>query len=151
MTKEKVQELAETLKKQGLAASMYEAMEKAKRIMDAEGKEEAQKESPVKEQQTGQQEQPQEKEEIKEKFDQPNYDVSREKVTVNELMSELGVNPEQVKETEKEKIGEEVQALKKEIKEADKEDEEVKKEKTEQLKEKIEELKEETEELEEEQ
>jgi hypothetical protein len=36
MESEKVKELAETLKKQGLAASMYEAMEKAKRIIDDE-------------------------------------------------------------------------------------------------------------------
>jgi len=186
MTKEKIQELAETLKKQGLAASMYDAVEKAKRIMDAEGKteeEEVQKESPVKEQQK----QPLEKEgfvdvpdietppssdvkkpvsdepsvfeKIKdkithkkeEKFEQPDYNISKEKATVNELMSELGVDPKQVKEIEKEKIGEEVQALKKEIKEADREGEEVKKEKTEELKEKIEDLKEEAEELEEEQ
>ena len=186
MANKKVQELAETLKKQGLAASMYDATEKAKRIMDAEGKteeEEVQKESPVKEQQK----QPWEKEgfvdvsEIKtpppsdvkkpvsdepsvfekikdkitpkkeEKFEQPDYNISKEKATVNELMSELGVNPEQVNEIEKEKMGEEVETLKKEIKEADKENEEVKKEKTEQLKEKIGELKEEAEELEEEQ
>ena len=190
MTKEKIQELAETLKKQGLAASMYDAVEKAKRIMGDEGEteeEEAQKESPVKEQQIEQQKPQQEKEgfvdvseietpppsdvkkpvsdepsvfeKIKdkitpkkeEKFEQPDYNISKEKATVNELMSELGVNPEQVNEIEKEKMGEEVETLKKEIKEADKENEEVKKEKTEQLKEKIGELKEEAEELEEEQ
>lgn len=188
MTKEKIQELAETLKKQGLAASMYDAVEKAKRIMgdeeEAPEEEEAQKESPVKEQQK----QPLEKEgfvdvseietppppsdvknpvsdepsvfeKIKdkithkkeEKFEQPDYNISKEKATVNELMSELGVNPEQVKEIEKEKIGEEVQNLKKEIEEASKEGEEVKKEKVDELKEKIGELKEEAEELEEEQ
>ena len=145
MADKKVQELAETLKKQGLAVSMYEAMEKAKRIMGNE--EEAQTESQVKEQQ----EQTQEKEEVKEKVDQPDYDISKEKVTVNELLSELGVNPEQVKETEKEKIGEEVETLKKEIGEVGKGEGEVKKEKVKEFKEKIGELKEEAEELEEEQ
>jgi len=149
MADKKIQELAETLKKQGLAVSMYEAMEKAKRIMDNEEK--VQKESPVKEQQIEQQEQHQEKDEVKEKFNKPDYDISKEKVTVNELLSDLGVNPEQVKETEKEKMGEEVETLKKEIEEAGKEDEEVKKQKVEEFKEKVGELKEEAEDLEEEQ
>ena len=36
MESEKVEELAETLKKQGLAASMYEAIEKAKLILEDE-------------------------------------------------------------------------------------------------------------------
>ena len=162
MTSEKVKELAETLKKQGLAASMYEAMEKAQRIIGDEGeteKEEVQKESPIKEQKIEQQEKEGFFEKIKdkithkeeEKSEQPDYDISEKNATVNELMSELGVNPEEVKEIEKEKIEEDVEILKKEIEDAGEEGKEMKGEKIEEIKKKIEEIKEEADELEEEQ
>ena len=166
MTSEKVKELAETLKKQGLAASMYEAMEKAQRIIGDEGeteKKEIQEESPKEEQNIEQQKPQQEKEgffeKIKdkithkeeEKSEQPDYDISEKNATVNELMEELGVNPEEVKEIEKEKIEEDVGALKQEIEDAGEEGKEMKGEKIEEIKKKIEEIKEEADELEEEQ
>ena len=154
MVNEKVKELAETLKKQGLAASMHEAMEKAQRII---GDEENEQEET---QENGQQIEQQEKEgafgdkekihpEEGKRFEQPNYNISKETSTVNELMKELGVNPEKIKELEKEKIGEQAETLKKEIEEV--EGGEVKKEKVKEFKEKVGELKEEADELEEEQ
>jgi len=139
MESERVKELAETLKKQGLAASTYEAIEKAKRIVGDEEKieevkeerERTKRELEIKvEKQKLQEEKEKESffEKIKDKlthkeqedikrFEQPDYDVSREEVTVNELMEEIGVNPEAVKETEKEKIIEETEPFKDGIRE----------------------------------
>lgn len=135
MESERVKELAETLKKQGLAASTYEAIEKAKRIVDDEEKIEEVKEERGRtkrelkikvEKEKLQEEKEKESffEKIKDKlthkeqedikrFEQPDYDVSREEVTVNELMEEIGVNPEAVKE----KIIEETEPFKDEIRE----------------------------------
>jgi len=83
----KVMQLAETLKKHGFAASMYEAVEKARSIMDidlaAGGS-------------------PQKGSEAKD----DEWDISKEDATLNELMGEIGVTPEQVKAQEKEKLEE---------------------------------------------
>ena len=127
MESEKVKELAESLKKQGLAASMYEAMEKAKRIIGNEKieKVEGQKERLKQEQQITEEEGKEREATPKdtEKFEQPDYDISKEEVTLNELMKEIGVNPEEVKETENGRVEEEAEILKKEVKEEKKEEE----------------------------
>jgi len=90
MDEKKVKELAETLHKQGLAASMYEAVEKAKSILNGTGERSEEKE-----------EQPSKEEDM---FSKPDYDAKKEEVAVNELMQEIGVTPEQVAEQEKQKV-----------------------------------------------
>jgi len=106
MESEKVKELAESLKKQGLAASMFEAMEKAKRIMGEEGKVEEQKEKPEQEQKTKVEDKEGLNNDVK-RFNKPDYDVLGEELTVDELMKEAGVDPEEVKREEKGEIAEE--------------------------------------------
>ncbi|MBL7055162.1 hypothetical protein ISS05_05385 [Candidatus Woesearchaeota archaeon] len=179
MESEKVKELAETLKNQGLAASMYEAVEKAKLIIGDEEKiekTEEQKEKLNQEQQKKVEEQKYEKkgffEKIKDKtmhnhpkdaerFQQPDYNISREEITVNELMKDLGVNPDEVKEIEKERVEEKAKILKEEIRDQEmKEEQNIlnspgskdndSEEKVRELKEKIRSIKEEAEALEEE-
>ena len=115
MEDEKVKQLAETLKKQGLAASMFEAIEKAKSILNVsteknEGQQETKQNIP--ENEVIQKEQ-------SDKFSSPDYDVTKEKVSLNELMKEVGVEPEQVEAQEKEKIEGEITQIKEEMKEAE--------------------------------
>ncbi|MBW2976069.1 hypothetical protein KY347_01335 [Candidatus Woesearchaeota archaeon] len=128
MEDEKVKRLAETLKSQGLAASMFEAIQKAKSILnvgapkgdDPEGKNE-------------------------ERFKSPDYDIGREDATLNELMEDVGVTEEQVESKKQEKLDEmEIQLakLKKGIEQAEKSPE-----KTEQIREDISSIKDEIEEL----
>ena len=144
MEEERVKQLAETLKKQGLAASMYEAMEKAKSILNIKSqnnqKRETTKEIPKPEENpdidSEQQEFPDTDEPLEEenKFSKPDYDIAKETASLNELMQEIGVTPEQVAEQEKQKIGhitEEVHEIREELRE------------TEQAPEKIEEIREE--------
>ena len=118
---DKVKELAETLRKHGLAVSMYEATEKAKSILSAGTSE------------------PKEKTD-KGNASEPDYDITKETASLNELMldelmEEIGVTPEQVKEQEKqkiEKIMEEVNEIKEDLREA-----ELNPEKVEEIKEEI--------------
>ena len=132
MEEERVKQLAETLKKQGLAASMYEAMEKAKSILNIKSqnnqKRETTKEIPKPEENpdidSEQQEFPDTDEPLEEenKFSKPDYDVAKETASLNELMQEIGVTPEQVAEQEKQKIGhitEEVHEIREELREAE--------------------------------
>jgi len=178
MMDEKVKELAETLKKSGIAVSDYEAKEKAKAILgtDIQNKEEepmkekvsetTNTETPEKiiEEATSQKEPEKEgflshlKEKFhhkknpepkKHEFSEPDYDISKEDLTVNDLMKEVGVNPEDISEKE-EKIAdvqEKISELKEELIEEQKNPEE---EKVEEIKHKIEDIKEEVQEIEEE-
>jgi len=110
MEDEKVKKLAETLYNQGLAASMYDAIGKAKSILNVKLTKQDQKET-------------QKTESVKpDRFSKQDYDVKKENVSLNELMQEVGVTPEQVEEQEKvkiDKIKEEIEEIKEEIKEAD--------------------------------
>jgi hypothetical protein len=82
MDDDKVKQLAETLKKQGLAASMYEALQKARTIMDV-------------------------KEDVKEEAKQPGeYGITGEKGSLNDVMKQAGVDPAEVDAKEKEKSDE---------------------------------------------
>lgn len=133
MEDERVKQLAETLKKQGLAASMYEATEKAKSILNIKSqnnqeKLETTKEIPKPEENpdidSEQQEFPDADELLEEenKFSKPDYDIAKETASLNELMQEIGVTPEQVAEQEKQKIGhimEEVHEIREELREAE--------------------------------
>src|SRR3989344_4000275 len=104
MDDDRVRQLAETLRKQGLAVSMYEAMEKARSIIGVR---------PYREDLT------------KPRHDFPNPEtrpvpepplpaekitsdygdeVLNQDITLNELMKEIGVNEEDVRAQEQEKI-----------------------------------------------
>ena len=112
MEDEKVKQLDETLKKQGLAVSMYEAVEKAKSILNVN--------SDIKheENETGK---------ISGKEGSiPNADsdniLKNESPTLNELMEEVGVTEEQVEAQESKKIDhieEDINDIREEIKHAD--------------------------------
>ncbi|MCK4859268.1 MAG: hypothetical protein KAS87_01795 [Candidatus Omnitrophica bacterium] len=118
MEDEKVKELAETLKKQGLAASEYEAIEKAKSILDVSiPKSDALQEKD------------------QNNSENPINDIKNQNIPLNELMKEVNVTPEQVEAQRQEKmddIEKEVNEIKKDIQQAEKSPE-----KTEQLKEEI--------------
>ena len=121
MEDQKVKELAQTLKNSGLAASDYEAIEKAKAILGTKiQKEENEQELEIPKIKERLPEKTEQKEGfishlterlhhekkpelVKHRFSQPDYDVSKEELTVNDLMREIGVNPEEITE-EKEKI-----------------------------------------------
>ena len=111
----RVQQLANTLKNQGLAASMYEAIEKAKSILNVSigpAQEESQQDDK-----------------------NQDYDITQESATLNELMEEIGVTPEKIEEHRQEKLNEidnEIFEIKKHIQEAEKNPE-----KMEQVKEEI--------------
>ena len=134
MEDERVKQLAETLKKQGLAASMYEAMEKAKSILNIKSqtnqdRRETAKEMPKLKENSDigfeRQERPIEEYgplEESNKFSDTDYDITKETASLNELMQEIGVTPEQVAEQEKQKIGkimQEVNEIKEELSEAE--------------------------------
>src|SRR3989338_90852 len=103
--------------KTGMASSMYDATEKAKSILNVKSQKpyasEAQQNKPVEKQQP-----------------MPNIgvDIKDENATLNELMRELGIDPEQVAEQEKERKHEKLDnaeemigEIKEEIKEAENE------------------------------
>ena len=111
----RVQQLANTLKDKGLAASMYEAIEKAKSILNVP---------------TGPTQ-----EESQQDSENQGYDITKESATLNELMEEIGVTPEKIEEHRQEKLNEidnEIFEIKKHIQEAEKNPE-----KMEQVKEEI--------------
>ena len=134
MEDEKVKQLAETLKKHGLAASMYDAMEKAKSILNVksqidEVKDQRTKEMPrafLQDEYTRQQGDKDNKLPA-DNYDKLDYDITKETASLNELMlnellEEIGVTPEQVKEQEKRKIAqirEEVNEIKEGLREAE--------------------------------
>ena len=110
MEDEKVKQLAETLKKQGLAASMYEAMERAKSIMNVKSQIDADKHERIKgmPKAVPQNAPYQEQQNEDNKLPASDYDITKETASLNdlmlnELMKEIGVTPEQVEEQEKQK------------------------------------------------
>jgi len=103
MDEKKVKELAEKLKNQGLAVSMYEATEKAKSILGVEIGNSGQTEQKTTEQE--------------DRFSKEDFDVKNEKGTVNDLMEEIGVTADQIKEQEKKTI-DEITEVKEDIMEA---------------------------------
>jgi len=116
---ERVKQLAETLKKSGLAASMYEAIEKAKSILNID----LTKSFDLKE----------------ENPEDPDYDIEKESAPLNELKKEVDVAPEQVETQKQEKIDDiktEINDIKKDIAQAEKNPE-----KMEQVREEIAEVK----------
>lgn len=162
----RVKELAQTLKKSKLAVSDYEAVEKAKAILGVDiQKEEEKKEAEdeiaeITEDFSEKNEETKEKKEgffshLKEKlhhekmsgpemhkFSQPDYDISKEELSINDLMREVGVEPEMIPE-EKGKIDdtrEKISELKKEILKLEEKPEEGK---LEDIKRKVEKIKEE--------
>ena len=99
----RVQQLANTLKNQGLAASMYEAIEKAKSILNVP-------KSPT-------------QEESQQDIENQDYDVTKENATLNELMKEIGVTPEQIEAQKQGKLDDietEVHQIKNDIEQAEK-------------------------------
>lgn len=105
---ERVQQLAETLKKNGLAASMSEAIQKAKSILNID----LTKSSDQKE----------------ENPESPDYNIKNEDATLNELMEEVNVTPEQVEAHKQERLDDaeaEILNIKKDIKQAEKNPEKI--------------------------
>jgi len=126
MENEEIKQLAETLKKTGLAASMYEAIEKAKCILNIKTS-------------------PQEKNQGM--SSNVGIDEKKEDTTLNELMRQVNVAPEQVEAQRQEKIEdikEEIFEIKKDIKQSGENPE-----KTEQLKEEIAKIKDDVDKIEE--
>jgi len=128
-----IKQLAETLQKTGVAASMYEAIEKAKSILKVS----IQK--------------PENSEENTQNIQQnqetiPNIGVKiKEDTTLNELMREVNVSPEEVKKQEQEKIEniqEEVNEIREDINQVENDPEKI-----EQVKEEIADIKDEVNEL----
>ena len=160
----KVKELAQTLKKSKLAASDYEAVEKAKAILgiDIQKKEEgiegeipeiagefSEKKEEAKEKKEGFFSHLKEKfhhekmlEPEKRNFSQPDYDISKEELTINDLMREIGVEPEMIPE-EKGKIEDARERISELRKEIFKEEEKPEEGKIEDIKRKVEKIKEE--------
>jgi len=104
---EQIKQLAENLKKSGLAASMYEAIEKAKSILN------------VKTQKTGSyQENTNSAQQNPETMTNTNLsvDVKNENVQIKELMKEVGVEPEHIEEQKQQKL-DKVQEKSEQIKE----------------------------------
>jgi len=102
MEDEKVKQLAETLKRNNLAASMSEAIEKAKSILNLGS--------------------------VKSNIKPKDLDLDNENVSLNELMNEVDITPEQVKEEEKEQLDHvkaEISKAKEDLKEAEKNPEKV--------------------------
>ncbi len=123
MEDEKVKQLAETLRKNGLAVSEYEAIEKAKSILNVS----------IPKSDTLQ-------EKGQNTPENPINDIKNQNIPLNELMKEVNVTPEQVEAQKQEKLDDietEVNEIKKDIQQAEKSPE-----KTEQLKEEIAKVKE---------
>src|SRR3990167_8449295 len=136
MGDDEVKKLADTLKKQGLAVSTYEAMEKAKSILNIGSQKSPDKQEGYYQEQkiaqtpdeANKEQSPDERifddfspEQKTEKFSKPDYDITKESVSLNELMGEIGVTEEQIAEQEKEKIGrinEEISKIRENITEA---------------------------------
>jgi len=87
-----IKQLAETLQKTGIAASMYEAIEKAKSILKVNIQKPENSEENTQNIQQNQE-------------TMPNLGVEiKEDTTLNELMKEVNVSPEEVKKQEQKKI-----------------------------------------------
>ena len=134
MEDEKVKQLAETLKKQGLAVSMYEAMEKAKSILNVKSQNNTETWGNTNRQQSGQKiiksqenvkwnmDNSMSQERQSDKLRNSDYDITKETASLNELMQEIGVTEEQIGEQEKQKIEQikqEVNEIREDLREAD--------------------------------
>ena len=120
---DELKQLAETLMKTGMASSTYDAMEKAKSILN------------VKSQKSYTSDQEQQNKPVEKQQPMPNIgmDIKDENATLNELMRELGIYPEQVAEQEKEQKQEKldnakgkIEEIKEEIEEAENNPEKIK-------------------------
>jgi len=111
-----IKQLAETLQKTGMAASMYEAIEKAKSILKVNIQKPENSEENTQNIQQNQE-------------PMPNIDAKiKEDTTLNELMKEVNVSPEEVKAQEQEKIEniqEEVNDIREDINQAENEPEKI--------------------------
>lgn len=170
MEDKKLKGLAQTLKKSGLAASDYEAVEKAKAILGTEIQNQEEQKEPINVELSGIKEKSSEEKaehkkegffsHLKEKlhheekaeperhrFSEPEYDISREELTVNDLIREVDVNPEVIPEEKNrmEDVTEKISELKEEILEEGKNPEEGK---MEDIKNKMEDIKEELQDIE---
>jgi hypothetical protein len=108
MSEDQLKKLAETLKNNGLAVSMYEALEKAKSILNVKSQNENSGSGYVASESMG--------------------SIPQGKESLNELMEEAGVNSQQVDFQEKKKaeyIKKEVVNIKEELKEASGNDEKI--------------------------
>ena len=161
---EKVRELASTLRRQGLAVSNFEAMEKARAILGVRIEKKDFEKAVPRETEPKIPEEPLKKEgfigRVKEKLhlekhasektSEPCFNLDREDLTVNDLMREVGIKDEDIpkeKDEEKEEIIEQAEKLKEEIREAEASNDESK---AADIREKIEELKEEVQDIEQE-
>jgi|TARA_B100001971_G_C18050238_1_gene462438 hypothetical protein len=126
---EKVKQLAETLKKNGLAASEYEAIDKAKSILNVKSQKTDTSQNQI-EQSTP---------ELENKpASNPGVDIKDDNKPLKELMKEANVPPEQVETQEQlDDVQEKIEDIKEDIKEAEKNPEKI-----EQVKEEIEKVKE---------
>jgi hypothetical protein len=126
---EKVKQLAETLKKNGLAASEYEAIDKAKSILNVKSQKTDTSQNQI--------EQPASELENK-PASNPGVDIKDDNKPLKELMKEANVPPEQVETQEQlDDVQEKIEDIKEDIKEAEKNPEKI-----EQVKEEIEKVKE---------
>jgi hypothetical protein len=98
---EQVKQLAETLKKNGLAASEYEAIEKAKSILNVNSQKSDSQEG-AETQQT--ENQPPISPETEQPMPNLDINIKNENATLNELMKEINVSPEEVESQEKQRI-----------------------------------------------
>ena len=126
---EKVKQLAETLKKNGLAASEYEAIDKAKSILNVKSQKTDTSQNQI-EQSTP---------ELENKpASNLGVDIKDDNKPLKELMKEANVPPEQVETQEQlDDVQEKIEDIKEDIKEAEKNPEKI-----EQVKEEIEKVKE---------
>jgi len=132
---DQLKQLAETLKKTGMAASMYEAFEKAKSILN------------INSQKTDASQRTNEPQQNQETVATVNIgaDIKNEDATLNELMKEANVNPAEIEAEEKqraENIKADISELKQEIEHAEETPEKI-----EEIKEEVEEIKQEASEL----
>lgn len=108
MEDNKVQKLAATLRERGLAVSMYEALEKAKSIMNIKSEKNENQEETKQAMPEARQEPEALEGQDKSKWQSGKFNVGHEvrneKATLNELMQEVGVEPEQVQTMEREKV-----------------------------------------------
>jgi chromosome segregation ATPase len=126
---EKVKQLAETLKKNGLAASEYEAIDKAKSILNVKSQKTDTSQNQI--------EQPASELENK-PASNLGVDIKDDNKPLKELMKEANVPPEQVETQEQlDDVQEKIEDIKEDIKEAEKNPEKI-----EQVKEEIEKVKE---------
>jgi hypothetical protein len=138
MVDDQLQKLAQTLKNTGMAASMYEAIEKAKSILN------------VKSQKTEHTQENQQKARVAIPVPSVGVDIRNESATLNQLMKEAGVNPDQLEDQENvqkqeklDDVQEKIEEIKEEVEEAEQHPDNAEriKEEIEEVKEKIKDVK----------